>query len=80
MKKLVLLFLFYFLSFCFIGCSSINSIQKDFYIDVQEYIELNGNKCLEYIEADSNMTNREKEMYKIRHRYLQSQVNKKLQK
>lgn len=74
MKKLILLLLFC-VCLCFTGCTSSNN----FYIDVQEYLDLNGNKCLEYIEADFNMSKREKEQYKIRHRYIETQLKLKMQ-
>lgn len=77
MKKLIL-FLLFNVCFCFTGCISTN-VSKDFYIDVQEYLDLNGVKCLEYIEADNNISKRDKEKYKVRHRYIQSQLNIKMQ-
>ena len=77
MKKLIL-FLLISSCFYFTGCNSTNT-SKNFYIDVQEYLELNGVKCLEYIESDPSLTNREKEKYKIRHRYIQSQLKIKIQ-
>jgi hypothetical protein len=42
---------------------------------MQEYINLNGNKCLEYIEQDKKMSSREKQQYIIRHKYIQTKIN-----
>lgn len=77
MKNIILIISIFICLIFVSGCSS-NTYDKDFYIDVQDYIELNGNKCIEYIEQDKTMTNREKQKYRIRHRYIQTLLKNKL--
>lgn len=66
----------YIFSFCIFllislnGCKSINTEMNDLYIHLDDYINFNGNKCIEYINNDITLSERQKEVYRARHRSM----------
>lgn len=72
MKK-IFLFCFLMLYLC-CGCSTTSKLTKDEYDEFNDYINIIGEKCITYIENDSSISPREKNVYKTRHRLIKEQM------
>ena len=76
MKNIFIAVLFLFIClFGISGCKS-NNIDQDFILQLQDYLDTNGQKCLQYVDNDKSLNGRDKEIYKGRHRTIQKQLDK----
>lgn len=58
------------------GCHSYNNMEiNELQIYLNDYINVNGNKLLEYLENDITLTEREKQIYLSRHRSMLQLLN-----
>ena len=58
------------------GCYSYNNMEiNDLQIYLNDYINVNGNKLIEYLENDITLTEREKQIYLSRHRSMLQLLN-----
>lgn len=74
MKKIFLL-CFLTLLMCS-GCSSVSKLSENDYNEFNDYINIIGEKCITYVENDSTISPREKNVYKTRHRLIKEQIQK----
>lgn len=71
----------YIFSFCIFlllslnGCKSTSEEMNNLYIYLDDYINFNGNKCIEYINKDITLSERQKEVYRARHRSMRQLLN-----
>ena len=58
------------------GCTSIDKTEIiEFKLQLEDYMNVNGNKFIEYVQNDKNLTRREKEIYFARHRSMLQYLN-----
>lgn len=74
MKSIFILFLFLVIIFC-TGCGMTQEY-KDFILDVEYYMRTNGQACLNYVDNDQTLLERDREAYRARHRMLRESLNK----
>ncbi len=72
--KIYLLTLCFSCSLLFIsGCTSTK--YDELIVQMQDYLDVNGEICLKYVENDERLIGRDKEKYKARHRTMQKTLN-----
>lgn len=74
MKNIFIGFLFLLIIIC-TGCG-MSQEYKDFLLNVEDYMNSNGQTCLEYVKNDKNLVERDKEVYRARHRMLRESLNR----
>lgn len=71
MKKIILLCSLIILCS---GCSSTSSLTRQHYDAVTDYINVVGERGMIYIEKDTTISEREKNVYKTRHRLIKETI------
>lgn len=71
MKIYYLLFIAYFL----ILFTSCKSITKEEYVLINDYLDTNGELLFKYLENDKTLSQRDKEIYYVKHRILKKHIN-----
>ena len=73
--KTISIFLCIIVCLLITGCTCVCK-DKETIFTIQDYVAVNGETCLKYIEADSALKGRDKEAYRARHKKMQNLVDK----